>query len=323
VTLEVFSINGRVKINIKTEEIENSVRNLLLRQIEDGKSNLLDIYFSYSELKLWDNWMIYVIANNSSSKAEELIWESLKHNLYNDKIVVYNVYNSIRHCEDLQNKSVAIHKDDNWIATHPTDARNDEDVDDIISTASKYSQYDKSNLPLIKNKLNSKNVLPIGSSVVDFAFNISEDVGLQAISCKINGVIRSLFSELRNGDMVELMTSPNSRPDSSWLNYVITFKAASYLTNYFKNKYTINKDVKKVVFLPSYRKIRITSIKNNNLLPSITAIIGSDRISNMRFASDMNNFIIAITTNIESTSCTNSIFLDLIKVNGVKKVDME
>lgn len=76
--------------------------------------------------------------------------------------------------------------------------------------------------------------LPRGATVVDFAYAIHTDVGEQAVSCNINGVSCSLRQELNNGDVVEVITDKNSRPNPAWLSFVKTGRARSKIRNYLK-----------------------------------------------------------------------------------------
>jgi GTP diphosphokinase / guanosine-3',5'-bis(diphosphate) 3'-diphosphatase len=79
--------------------------------------------------------------------------------------------------------------------------------------------------------------LPRGATALDFAYNIHTDIGDQAIATRINNEPVPLRSELKNGDIVEIITSPNSRPTPNWLAYVRTGKARSAIRHYLR---TIN-----------------------------------------------------------------------------------
>jgi GTP diphosphokinase / guanosine-3',5'-bis(diphosphate) 3'-diphosphatase len=79
--------------------------------------------------------------------------------------------------------------------------------------------------------------LPRGATALDFAYTIHTDIGDQAIATKINHEQVPLRSELRNGDIVEIITSPNSRPSPNWLTFVRTGKARSAIRHHLR---TIN-----------------------------------------------------------------------------------
>ncbi|MBS1187641.1 MAG: spoT [Burkholderiaceae bacterium] len=76
--------------------------------------------------------------------------------------------------------------------------------------------------------------LPRAATALDFAYNIHTDVGDQTVAVKINGEPASLRTELQNGDIVEVITSPTSRPNPSWLTFVRTGKARSCIRSYLR-----------------------------------------------------------------------------------------
>ena len=69
--------------------------------------------------------------------------------------------------------------------------------------------------------------LPRGATALDFAYSIHTDIGDQTTSAIINHEPAPLRAELHNGDIVEIITSPSSRPSPNWLGYVRTGKARS------------------------------------------------------------------------------------------------
>jgi guanosine-3',5'-bis(diphosphate) 3'-pyrophosphohydrolase len=79
--------------------------------------------------------------------------------------------------------------------------------------------------------------LPRGATALDFAYTIHTDIGDQAVSAMINHEQAQLRTELRNGDIVEISTSPTSRPSPTWLTFVRTGKARSSIRHHLR---TIN-----------------------------------------------------------------------------------
>ena len=76
--------------------------------------------------------------------------------------------------------------------------------------------------------------LPMGASVLDFAFAVHSKLGCSCIGGKVNGRNRKLNHKLSSGDTVEILTSPSQQPKLDWLNFVVTTKARN------KIKQTIN-----------------------------------------------------------------------------------
>ena len=69
---------------------------------------------------------------------------------------------------------------------------------------------------------------------MDFAYAIHTDIGNQAVAAKVNGEFVPLRTEMSSGDTVEIVTSPASRPNAQWLNYVRTGRARSEIRHYLR-----------------------------------------------------------------------------------------
>ncbi len=76
--------------------------------------------------------------------------------------------------------------------------------------------------------------LPRGATVVDFAYAIHSNVGDHTLSAKINGEPVPLRTELRNGDVVEVVTDKVSTPNPAWLSFVRTGRARSKIRHHLK-----------------------------------------------------------------------------------------
>jgi RelA/SpoT family (p)ppGpp synthetase len=78
--------------------------------------------------------------------------------------------------------------------------------------------------------------LPRGATVIDFAYDVHSDLGNHCLAAKVNHELAPLRTVLRNGDHVEVLTSPTGRPNPGWLDYVMTSKARANIRNFLKNQ---------------------------------------------------------------------------------------
>jgi GTP diphosphokinase / guanosine-3',5'-bis(diphosphate) 3'-diphosphatase len=81
--------------------------------------------------------------------------------------------------------------------------------------------------------------LPRGATPVDFAYNIHTDVGNKCVAARINNEIQPLRTELRNGDVIEVVTGPVARPNPGWLSFVRTGRARAEIRHFLR---TMNRE---------------------------------------------------------------------------------
>ena len=74
--------------------------------------------------------------------------------------------------------------------------------------------------------------LPEDSTPIDFAYNIHSDIGDHTSAAKVNGKISQLFSKLKNGDIVEIITKKDAHPSAKWLEFVKTTTAKKHIRSY-------------------------------------------------------------------------------------------
>ncbi len=76
--------------------------------------------------------------------------------------------------------------------------------------------------------------LPEGSTPIDFAYTVHTDVGHHCVGAKVNGKLVPLRYTLRQGDIVEVVTSPSQHPSRDWLKIVKSTRARSKINQWLK-----------------------------------------------------------------------------------------
>jgi len=84
--------------------------------------------------------------------------------------------------------------------------------------------------------------LPLGATILDFAYTIHEEVGNKAVGGRVNGVFVPLKHQVKHGDVVEIVTNKNQRPRRSWIKVVKSTKA----------KQRIRKSLRQFESLPAF-----------------------------------------------------------------------
>jgi len=78
--------------------------------------------------------------------------------------------------------------------------------------------------------------LPKGATAIDFAFHVHTEVGVHCQGAKINGRIAPLHRELKNGDAIEILTSPSAKPSRDWLSHVRTGRARHKIKQWVRHE---------------------------------------------------------------------------------------
>ncbi len=125
-------------------------------------------------------------------------------------------------------------------------------------------------------------VLPRGATPIDFAYSIHAEIGHHMTGCKINSKMMPIVTELKSGDIVEIITSDNAKgPSIDWLKFVKStsaknkikawFKKAQKAENIEKGKELIEKELKRIgipysnLFKSSYIDVMLEKYKYKNL----------------------------------------------------------
>ncbi len=106
--------------------------------------------------------------------------------------------------------------------------------------------------------------LPEGATPVDFAYAIHTEVGNKCSGAKVDGVLVPLNTELKDGNMVEILTSSNGKPSLDWLKFVKTNKAKHKIKAWFR-EYEKQEKIEegKILLEQGMRKFKIPFSKLN------------------------------------------------------------
>ncbi len=100
--------------------------------------------------------------------------------------------------------------------------------------------------------------MPRGATIVDFAYSVHTDIGDQAVAARVNQLQVPLRTELQNGDVVEVVTDPNSKANPNWLSFVRTGKARAGIRQCLKTlKYRESVDLGRRLLEQALATLRI------------------------------------------------------------------
>ena len=125
-------------------------------------------------------------------------------------------------------------------------------------------------------------VLPKGATPIDFAYQIHEQIGHHIVECKKNSKTMTIVTNLKNGDIVEILTSDQAKgPSRDWLKFVKSSGARNKILSWFKKnqreeniekgKDTIEREIKKIgmkhedLFKPEFVQAALNRYKYNSL----------------------------------------------------------
>jgi RelA/SpoT family (p)ppGpp synthetase len=159
-----------------------------------------------------------------------------------------------------------------------------------------------------------------GATVLDFAFYVSKDVGLQCVSAKVNGVLRDISYELRTGDQIEIIKSPNAKPKDEWQKLVNTYKGVITLHEYFKAKNEEhNPQVKELENLDVV--LHIIGQDKEGMLSKITSAIADNNMKKVNIETTGDLFEAKLTVTIKDLKELNSVFVSILQIDGIRKVE--
>ncbi|MCX6273451.1 MAG: RelA/SpoT family protein, partial [Bacteroidetes bacterium] len=113
--------------------------------------------------------------------------------------------------------------------------------------------------------------LPLGATVLDFAFEIHTNLGFQCTGAKVNGKICPIKHELNNGDEVEIITQKNQKPKKDWLKILKTSRAKAKVKRALKEEEMKEADQGKEIVMRKLKnwKIQFTDENINKIIKSL------------------------------------------------------
>ena len=100
--------------------------------------------------------------------------------------------------------------------------------------------------------------LPKGATALDFGFSVHTEIGLKTRGARVNGKLVPLSHELKSGDQVEIITSNNSKPSSSWLDYATTARARAKIKSALRDEKKKIAEDGKIILKRKLRSQKIT-----------------------------------------------------------------
>lgn len=122
-----------------------------------------------------------------------------------------------------------------WIRQILDSQRDDENAEDIVQTIkTDLSQEDVFAVTPKGDVIN----LPVGSTIIDFAFAIHSAVGIRMVGAKVDGRIVPLNHVIKTGEIIEILTTnqQNHAPSRDWLNIAVTNQAKAKIRGWFKKE---------------------------------------------------------------------------------------
>jgi GTP diphosphokinase / guanosine-3',5'-bis(diphosphate) 3'-diphosphatase len=99
--------------------------------------------------------------------------------------------------------------------------------------------------------------LPKDATALDFAFSIHTDIGLKCRGVKVNGKLVPFSHQLKSGDQIEVITTANNKPNSRWLDFVITARAKAKIRAALKEEEKIISEEGKAILIRKLRHLKI------------------------------------------------------------------
>ena len=162
--------------------------------------------------------------------------------------------------------------------------------------------------------------LPEGSTPIDFAYQVHSDIGASAVGAKVNGKMVSLDHRLSSGDVVEILTQKNKKPNQDWLEFVKTAGARKKIAS------SLKRDRENFAFAKksgSSVELRLSVKDRIGLLKDVSQVMADQKINMKSVTSDTKNRLyplITIQISARSKPALEKLIVKLKSVNGVEEV---
>ena len=173
-------------------------------------------------------------------------YEALHCTLLSDSVIWVEVQIRTRRMDDIAEKGIAAH----WVyKQHGMMGEGDYEMDNWLNSIKDILVNPDINalelLDIIHNDLTATEIyvftprgeqrsIQKGATALDFAYLIHSEVGHKSIAAKVNQKLVKLDHVLKTGDKVEIITAEDARPQPEWLKFLITHRARTLVTDYFK-----------------------------------------------------------------------------------------
>ncbi|MBQ1447959.1 MAG: SDR family NAD(P)-dependent oxidoreductase, partial [Erysipelotrichaceae bacterium] len=151
-----------------------------------------------------------------------------------------------------------IKKELEWLSAFDENENNDEDAINYMDTIS--NDIFNANVYVLTPKGRVID-LPNGSCPIDFAYRIHTEVGHQTVGSKVNGVLVPLNTQLKTGDVVEIMTDKKSGPSEDWIKICKSNNAKNRIRQYLTKK----EQERKSEYVKQAEQTYVSELKKRNL----------------------------------------------------------
>lgn len=106
-------------------------------------------------------------------------------------------------------------------------------------------------------------VLPTGSTILDFAYDIHTDIGNSCIGAKVNNRLVPLSYQLNSGDQVDIIRSPKQKPNDEWLRFVVSARAKQKIKSSLNEERKMIAQDGKEILDRKFRHLNINFVSEN------------------------------------------------------------